>query len=448
MPKLVDDETGEVIMDGLRVGELKQLQEFEHDYDIDWDLPEDDDDGPQPDGPVPEADDKDKPDELVESELPSSPEEAKHQFGIDDGGGEVSTPKRQSFNYDDPDEDELERMEDAIEELEDRDEEEIEHNFDVDIEVIEKVDERDRQRWARLVNTLADYGNDVKRRKRERDERIDELGSKFPSRRTHSALRQRAKQSNVIKDLKEGFEKLVSRPVPRPATHGPEMDQFNVVRRAAGDMTIDELFEEEIEVETGDRCVGFATDISGSMRSDIDELKIAGAAFGEMTKIIGDDFVWEAFTDRYHTGYTPSEERLDLRIVTGPDEQFEWKHLDSFDHAKNEPTAAGIRDCRMLMEQTSAREYVMIVVTDGMATVTEDGRRHPADGNEPVEHARQAVQECRADGIDVIGLGIGSMNDDKMAETFGKGNYKLSTIDNLAETILRLYEDQMNVTRR
>jgi hypothetical protein len=211
-------------------------------------------------------------------------------------------------------------------------------------------------------------------------------------------------------------------------------------------MTVTELFEEEQVVETGDRCVGFATDISGSMGSSIDELKIAGAAVAEATDIIGDEFVWEAFTDQNCKSSEAPEGRLDLRVVTGPNEDFEWEHLDSFTSAANEPTAAGIRDCFNLMQQTDANEYVMIVVTDGIALVEEDGTlsRH---NNAPVEQAREAVNEIRAQGVDVIGLGIGSMDDDKMETTFGGKSYRLTDIDSLAGDILDLYREQLDTVR-
>lgn len=201
-----------------------------------------------------------------------------------------------------------------------------------------------------------------------------------------------------------------------------------------------ELFEEEQMIETGDRCVGLACDISGSMGGAIDDLKIAGGAIAKATEIIGDSFVWEAFTDI--PAYHGSTDALDLRIVTGPNEEFDWEHTDSFGSAANEPTAAGIRDCFNLMQQTDANQYVMVVITDGMALITEDGRR--PRGNEPVEQARQAVNEVRAQGVDVIGLGIGGMDERKMEETFGGKNYRLTSIDRLADDILELYKDQMN----
>jgi nitric oxide reductase activation protein len=84
----------------------------------------------------------------------------------------------------------------------------------------------------------------------------------------------------------------------------------------------------------------------------------------------------------------------------------------------------------------------MIVITDGVALITEDGRR--PRGNEPVEHARQAVNEVRAQGVDVIGLGIGGMDGGKMEETFGGNNYRLTSIDRLASDILDLYKEQMD----
>ena len=336
----------------------------------------------------------------------------------------------------------------TMEEFADRDfEGTIEDRYDVNLDEVDKVDERDRAKWASLIRQLQDYGTDVAQRKRERDKRIDKRQSEYAGRRedrlSHK-LKERAENAGVIRELEEGFRKLVSRGVPKAARQGTRIDPINVARRAAGDMTMTELFEEEQIVETGDRCVGIAADISGSMGGSIDELKIAGAAVGEATKIIGDEFVWEAFTDvpAYHGN---PDKGLDLRVVTGPNEDFDWKHVDSFGAARNEPTAAGVRDCFQLMQQADANEYVMIVITDGMALITEDARR--PGSNEPVEQARQAVNEVRSRGVDVIGLGIGNMDDKKMAETFGGENYRLTSIDNLAEDILDLYMEQMDTVK-
>lgn len=324
-----------------------------------------------------------------------------------------------------------------------RSEEEIEMRYSVDLDSIDHADERARRRWASLVRQLREYGQDIEERKRIRDERIRRRAGGSMRHGNHERLKQKAEQKGIIRELEENFKKLTSRPTPRPSRMGQQIDTHNVVRRAAGDVTETDLFEEDVITETGDRCIGLATDISGSMGSSIAGLKIAGACIARATEIVGDEFVWEAFTDKpAHHGSTKA---LDLRVVTGPKESFKWEHLDSFNSARNEPTASGIRDCRMMMEQTTAREHVMIVITDGSALITEEGTR--PRNNVPVEQARKAVNECRAAGFSVIGLGIGSMADDKMEETFGGNNYRLTSIDTLADDILDLYREQMHVNR-
>lgn len=378
-------------------------------------------------------------------------EEVPGEAELSDEAGDHDGPSPDEVVSDsDEHEHEISPDDELVEEMDDRDEdEELEDKFDVDLDEVHRVDDRDIERWHQLVKSLNEYDTDLEARKRERDERMDSVRTRQDS----TKIEERAHSSGAISDLKDGFRKLVSRPTPRPATAGPQIDPHNVVRRAAGDRTVRELFEEQVEVETGERCVGLATDISGSMRSDITELKIAGGVIAEATEIIGDDFVWEAFTDQYNRSHTPSEERLDLRIVTGPNESFEWGHVDSFTDSYNEPTAAGVRDCRTLMEQTSARQYVMIVITDGVTLIEEDGTYQGSRSPAPVDQARRAVEECRQDGFDVIGLGIGDMDEEKMEEQFGTDaqgnpNYKLTDIDSLAEDILEIYRAQMNVTRR
>lgn len=425
MPKLVDESTGEVLKDDLTKGELEELES----EGVDFDLPEADDvDGDATS--IDEADDDEVPDSLVETELPESPEAVEASRGESDDDAE--TPD------DPPDIVGGEIDHHIAEEFAERDEEHIEAEHDVKLDEIDKVDERDRARWANLIKQLDEYDTDIKARKRDRDKMIEK--NSWRDGRDHASLRTQAENNGIISELKDGFRQMVSRPTPQPSLQGPQVDPMNVARRAAGDMTVRELFEEYVETETGDRCIGIATDVSGSMGDQIDLLKIAGGAIAEATDIVGDDFVWEAFDDRASDG-------LNLQIVKAPDEDWDWEYVDSIGAGGNEPTAAGIRDCRTLMEETDAREYIMLVITDGMALVNEDGDYLGSSSNEPVEHARQAVRECRQDDINVMGMGIGSMDDRKMRETFGAGNYQLSSIDQLAHDVLDFYASHMSVSR-
>jgi nitric oxide reductase activation protein len=300
-----------------------------------------------------------------------------------------------------------------------------------DMDSARAPDDRDVSRWESLVEQIEKYGRDVERRKRERDERLTD------ERIWSDDARDRARNSGAIRRLKDGLRQLVTRPTPEPALQGPEIDMRNVVRRASGQKNVKKVFRESVETETGDRCIGLATDLSGSMHRDMDDLRVACGVIAEATDIIGDDFVWSSFQYKYGENT--------LRLVTGPNEDFKWRHVDSVQAGGDEPTAAGIRDCRSLMEQTTARTHVLLCITDGKALVTEDGRRTMDE--EPIRHARQAVRECRHEGVEVIGVGIGSMDEQKMAETFGDGNYVLTSIDTLAEDILDIYQEQMTVSR-
>ncbi len=415
----------------------------EGDESIDVDNPESGDEGDGEGDTSPSGEETAESESEGDSDVPDDAEVSDDE----DVEGDTMMPESVSGELDEM-EHHISPDEELVEDMATRDmDEEMAEKFDIDVDEVHRTDDRDIERWHRLLKQLSEYGTDVEQRKRERDDRIGSIRV----RESAEALEQRARQSGAVQELKDGFRKLVSRPTPRPATFGPQIDPYNVTRRAAGDMTITELFEEHVEVETGERCVGLATDISGSMRGDITELKIAGGVIAEATQIIGDEFVWEAFTDKNSRTHEPPEERLDLRIVTGPNEQFKWEHVDSFTDAYNEPTAAGIRDCRMLMEQTQARQHVMIVITDGVALVEEDGTYSGRSGA-AIDHARRAVEECRQAGYEVIGLGIGGMDEEDMEATFGKDqmgnpNYSLTSIDTLAEDILEIYRGQLNVSR-
>lgn len=433
MPKLIDEDTGEVVMEGLKVGELRELEQFEN---IEFDIPEDDYDDLDFDEPLEttQADDLDEPEELVKSDIPATVDEATATLGDEDKDGTV-LPENLRYEYDDvegSDSDESDDESQDEEHLREKDESEIEERFDVDLNVIEKVDNRDRVKWARLIKQLDEYGREIPRRLRERNDRIesnDYLDA--------NDVRRKAERNNVITDLREGFMELVSRPVPQPSMAGPQLDPMNVARRASGDMSVQRLFEESVEVEVGDRVVGLCTDFSGSMAGDMLDLAVTAGAVAKATDIIGDEFVWNGY------GYRRKE--IKTPLVTGPNESFEWEHTESVRSMGSTPTASGIRDCEVLMEKTSVRKKLMIVITDGMANITEEGES--SSDNEAVEQARLAVDECQSRGIDVIGIGIGDMSEQKMDETFGKGNHRLTTIDTLAEDILTLYAKQLDVNR-
>lgn len=444
-PTLTTKDDGEPLADGLTSAEISELKE--RGVDVDLELSGDGDEGagdggdgetdPDGDPAGSEGDDGEAADGDAEAdETDTSGSDGDGDETADDGTGGVEPD-----GVDDPDEitpgdgkiEDGERG--PADEFRDRDlEDQIVHDYDLDdIDSAREPDEREVDRWESLVKQMSEYGDNIERRKRERDERIE----KKYYQKSGSELRNNV--GGEIEDVKEGLRQMVSRPTPRPARAGPQIDMNNVVRHASGDPTVRDLFEESVEIETGERCVGLSTDISGSMSGDMEELRTAGGVIAEATEIIGDSFVWNAFTDVNSGG-------LDLRIVTGPHEDFDWKHTESVTAAYNEPTAAGIRDCRMLMEKTAKREKTMIVITDGKALVGEDGTYYGASP-EPVEQARAAVREARQDGVDVIGFGIGAMDEQKMEDTFGKGNYRLTSVEDLADDILDLYENMMNVSR-
>lgn len=448
MPNLKTTD-GDTLADGLTPAEISRLREM----GVGVDLPDTDSGSGSGDESTDDRDtesdaDGEPPSDAAETDGDtddgSRPESAESASDASDADGESDAAAGDESGSDGHDargsdgDGEIDPSRDLADEFADRDRDEmLEDEFEVDMDSVREPDRRDRARWANLLKQLSEYGKNIPRRKRERDERVGDEAV----RKQASDIERELKNDGVISDLEDGFQQLVSRPTPRPARAGPRMDMNNVVRRASGDITVRELFEEDVQVETGDRCIGLATDISGSMGSDMVQLKKAGAAIAEATEIIGDAFVWEAFTDKGHGG-------LDLRIVTGPQESFKYEHLDSFTSMANEPTGAGIRDCRMLMERTAKYEYTMLVITDGKAMVGEDGEFYGSRSNVPVEHARQAVDECRERGIEVIGLGIGGMSDRKMTETFGEGNYKLTSIDELADDVIDLYSQMMDVERR
>jgi Mg-chelatase subunit ChlD len=212
------------------------------------------------------------------------------------------------------------------------------------------------------------------------------------------------------------------------ATTGHRLDLSAVARSAGGRLPNDGLFAQRRRTETGERCLGVAIDLSGSM--DGFEAKLALAALASAADLLGDEFVAAGF--RRGDRSTP--------LVTGPNEPFDPEHLSSVGTGGGTPLAAGIRETRRLVKAANANERVLLVVTDGAPNVG------LPDGSGAMSDTRSQIERCRRDGVAVVGIGVDAS--DRMADLFGDDSYVEVEDREFADRLLDVYRTQLRRTRR
>jgi uncharacterized ParB-like nuclease family protein len=183
-----------------------------------------------------------------------------------------------------------------------------------------------------------------------------------------------------------------------------------------------------------------ALDMSGSMNER--KAKVAIGALYAATEIIGDSFVASAFLTSGRRGGSDS---IFTPLITGPDEDFMWSHLDGLTTDDMTPTASGVLDGTNLLQAASRPEKVLVVITDGKPNRAPDGGSH---GNKALDSAASAVQQARAQGVKVIGLAVGSnINEGNLKAMFGQQDYIRVDEDNLAGALLEIYRRQMKLVQ-
>lgn len=339
---------------------------------------------------------------------------------------------------------------DGMPDLSERDEDSVAEKFDVDPEEVERVSASDRARFTRYQRRLEEFDTDIERRRRERDERVEDTRAEAHADNLHN----RARKAGVIEEVEERFMEYVTRDQPRAAVEGTRLDKRNTVRRVAGDVGQQALYQHHDPVETGDRTIGVALDISGSMSGDMKPAKIALAAVAKACETIGDTFTATAYTDHEDMyrhdgepmgGAGPDADSLDLRLITGPEEDFRWEQLASV-HAKDRtPTASGIKFTGAVMDECqTTKEELLVVITDGKANITIDGRDVDHTSDEPIEDCAAEAERQRENGRGVVGIGIGAADERLLEQTFGEGNWVCSSINTLADDLIEVYESQLD----
>lgn len=305
-------------------------------------------------------------------------------------------------------------------------------------------DEDFTRRYERIQQEVRQEQTELGQQKRRRSSRIEQMQDrKGRERRKDGAekVRDLLRSRGLADDIVEAFKKFKTQDRWLPDTRGERLNTRNATRRLAGDYSEDRVYDRKLKAEVGDRCVGVALDLSNSMNGYnlLRESKLALGALHLATKTIGDDLLAAGYkTLDNHPQKGEYEPVLDL--ITGPQEGFDWDHLDAAKAGMYTPTADGIMYTLDLLKKSHRREKVMVVVTDGKANIKLGGGKSSSGGR---DDAKKAVNTARQDGVKVLGLAVGRVGDEYMDDVFGSGQWLHTESDTLTEDLVDLYRGQM-----
>lgn len=434
MAQLICEDCGEVLEDDVDPdGQGGSGASPDMNVDVDPDAFDHDHDhgtgGQDDDGPDPDAD----------------PDGQDGQAPGQDGGDDDAGPGGQDDGQDGQDGPDVDQLPDAdpdhLDDLDARDDARDEGDMH-GVDGTDDVDADMRAKYRRLQRLKED---DVDDRMRDRDDRVDDgtpinyNGLKAPADHIKDLMAERG----IHEEIEDAFRQFTHKDVARPAQHGSRLEMRNFTRRMMGDWSETRVFERDQPVEVGDRAVAVAFDMSYSMVEHvgdthrITEGKVALAALAEACAVIGDDFMASGFTTEQPQ--RPIGDTL-TPLITGPGEGFEWAHLDTVAPTGCTPLADGIDDARRLLEESTAREKVLIVVTDadGVGMLGYDQDQYSAR-----EDARDAVDSARQDGHTTFGIGVDDARRNMMEDVFGSDGYLMTDADDLVDDLVRIYREQM-----
>jgi Mg-chelatase subunit ChlD len=335
-----------------------------------------------------------------------------------------------------------EMVDDALDEMDSMDDDrEWSGWWDVDSEQdYQAVDDEFKRRFESVQEQIEHDRSEVGELLDHRDKKLE--GDSTPY-RSISTIQRRYDWVELRDDIAQVFRQFKTRDVPRPSRQGDRLNVDGIVRRKAGNRSETKLFKKKRNVARGDRAVHVASDFSGSMHES--QVKMAISAVGAATDIIGDAFsasVWTA--DRSSKRFGKSVGKAALGLITGPDEDFDPEHLNAFETGGGTPTANGIQFGSAVLDDMRGGDRVLIIVTDGKPNKRLSPRDESPTGDAEKD-ARVMVQEARKDGQKVIGLGVGAVNEQNMANVFGPNGYVMASMDNLAQKLLTVYQDQLRI---
>ncbi|WP_440009837.1 hypothetical protein [Halomicrococcus sp. SG-WS-1] len=297
-----------------------------------------------------------------------------------------------------------------------------------------RPDANTAHRWHDLQRTERLPANDVTARKAARDARTSAHGDA-------ADVRAELDRRGLAREIEAAFSAFGTRTAERRGRRGERLDVGAAVRQRAGASHRQDVFRHRRRTDASDRTVGVAIDLSRSM--DVFEAKVALGALSRAASIVGDDVVASGFGTDGENG-----NRIETPLVTGPNEKFQWHHLNAISEMDDTPTAAGIEDVRGLLETDGSRERVLIVITDGKPNIPLGGTT--PDPEAAVADAREQVRRTRRDhDAAVIGIGVGDEIDEgTLQEIFGEWGYALAGRSNLTERLVDVYRGQVDGARR
>jgi len=412
--KAIDTETGEVVAEDLTSAEIEKLTAAGADVEKRDSAPE----GGRGSG----ADDE-TPDAIVEDDdADPVPELSK----VDEHGEDEHVPD----DYDRADEDYGRTG--------------LEYELDEDQEVdVTELDGFEEQ-FEQVQREKDQADTDLEQDRRTRQKRLDsgrvnpdddgyeEVG--------HQTVRDRLNETGQAEEVVEAFSRFKTDDRWVPDEDGERLNEDAVVDLVAGDTSAqDRLYERKQKAEPGDRAVTVSMDMSGSMKGVVKEAKSALGALAIACREIGDDFTANAWTSTEKKG----KENQRIIPVTLPDEDFEWEHLDAVWPNYQDPITPGMRHAKGLCDEVSASERLMVVITDGQPQMMADGTYNAVGAT---TEAQEEVRKYRQDGYVVIGMGIQpGADEDLMRKMFGEGGYVMTDENDIAQSLIQIYEAQMNV---
>lgn len=308
---------------------------------------------------------------------------------------------------------------DAMEQMDEADSSAEWHGLTEDEDYEEDADFE--RRAEQLERQISEDQTDLAKRRQKRDDRIENDAAYIKS----DSVREKLRDTGLGREVEEAFHALKTRDRDIADKSGPRIHKRNAIRHVAGDTSETRVYERTLRAETGDRTVMVSCDLSGSMNEQ--SLKVAVGALHIATRAIDDQLIV--------SGWTEANGDAVNRLVTGPDEEFDWSHLDAVHTEGGTPTAEGVRDARSLVKEGTKRENVVIVITDGK----------PNHGRNAVEQANREVEETRQEAK-VIGLGVGRVRESTMTEIFGEDGFVTADMDDLADKLIEVYQSQMKVS--
>jgi hypothetical protein len=261
----------------------------------------------------------------------------------------------------------------------------------------------------------------------ERDDRIASYTGNASVEDVQKRVRETQVDDDVYSTFLDEFSDERRRPDPEPGT----LNLRQVNRMVCGDTTVDP-YDEWHQVGGGDVAVGVSLDMSSSMGEYEVDAKAAVGAFLKGVELFGGDIVANAWQGRG---------RPKCYLVTDSDEQFRWPQLNVTSPGSADPIAAGMLHCAGLLDQLTADTKLLLVVHDGKPTVLS---RPDLDEDTAPDEARETVRELRDEGMTVIGVGFGRVNEGNLAKMFGTDGYVHTRLEDLADALVETYSEQID----